>query len=106
MAPTTCRTFRQSSAHQSRRPPLPTPDSGVDRRTNRPLYRGVHPHQLRHTAASLAAKEGAKVSAVQKSLPRRPGLRQAPGQTQAEFIDLRNAVRLGETLEPPVAQKC
>ena len=40
------------------------------------------------------------------SLPRRPGLRQAPGQTQAEFIDLRNAVRLGETLEPPVAQKC
>ena len=68
MAPTTCRTFRQSSAHQSRRPPLPTPDSGVDRRTNRPLYRGVHPHQLRHTAASLAAKEGAKVSAVQKML--------------------------------------
>ena len=35
---------------------------------NRPLYRGVHPHQLRHTAASLAAKEGAKVSAVQKML--------------------------------------
>jgi hypothetical protein len=38
--------------------------------------------------------------------PRRPGPRQAPGQTQAEVVDLRNAVRLGETLEPPVAQKC
>lgn len=34
----------------------------------RPLYRGVTPHELRHTAASLAAKEGAKVSAVQKML--------------------------------------
>jgi integrase len=34
----------------------------------RPLYRGVSPHELRHTAASLAAKEGAKVSAVQKML--------------------------------------
>lgn len=29
---------------------------------------GLTPHELRHTAASLAAKEGAKVSAVQKML--------------------------------------
>lgn len=34
----------------------------------RPLYRGVSPHELRHTAASLAAKAGARVSAVQKML--------------------------------------
>jgi hypothetical protein len=43
---------------------------------------------------------------AERFAPPPPGLRQAPGQTQAEFIDLRNAVRLGETLEPPVAQKC
>jgi hypothetical protein len=57
-----------ASAHQSRRPPLPTPDSGVIRWTQAQLYKGVQPHKLRHTGVSLAAKE-----AAHGDLPKRRG---------------------------------
>ena len=94
-----------------------------------PLSRGVHPHELRHTAASLAAKQGAKVSAAQKMLGHssakmtldtythlfddelegvagrfaRPKAWHQSGtrSTRLKSLISRNAVRLGELIEPP-----
>ena len=63
-----------------------------------PLSRGVHPHELRHTAASLAAKQGAKVSAAQKMLGH-SSAKTAPGTHTHLFDDELEGVA-GEVRSP------
>jgi hypothetical protein len=50
--------------------------------------------------------QAVKRAAVAETTPRRPGTRQASGQTQAEVVDLKKRRTTTRMLEPPVPQKC
>jgi hypothetical protein len=45
---------------------------------------------------NLPYVQAVKRAPVAETAPRRPGTRQASGQTQAEVVNLKNAARLGE----------